>query len=107
MNKTEFIAAVAAKAELTKKDAEKAVDAVLATITDTLAKGDKVTLIGFGTFEAKDVAAKTTMSFGKKTTTPAHKKPAFKAGKGLKDALNVKKPAKKAAAKKPAAKKSK
>lgn len=59
MNKTELAAAVAAKTELSKKDAEAAVNAVLASITDALAEGDKVALVGFGTFDVKTRAART------------------------------------------------
>ena len=90
MNKTELIAAVAAKSELSKKDAEKAVAAVLSTIEDTLKAGEKVSLVGFGTFEAKSRPARKGHNplTGKEIDIPASKSPAFKAGKAFKDALN-------------------
>ena len=78
MNKTELVAAVAAKAELSKKDAEAAVNAVFDSVKDALAEGDKVSLIGFGTFSVKTRAAR---------TGPESKVPAFKAGSALKDAV--------------------
>ena len=90
MNKPELIAAVAAKAGLSKKDAEKAVAGVLESITASLAKGDKVALIGFGTFEVKARAARTGKNpqTGAAIKIAATKVPAFKAGKALKDAVN-------------------
>ena len=89
MNKTDLVAAVAAKAEISKKDAEAAVAAVFASITDALADGDKVSLVGFGTFEVKTRAARTGLNprTGEKLSIPASKAPAFKAGKALKDAV--------------------
>jgi DNA-binding protein HU-beta len=89
MNKTDLVAAVAAKAEISKKDAEAAVSAVFASITDALADGDKVSLVGFGTFEVKERAARTGLNprTGEKLSIPASKAPAFKAGKALKDAV--------------------
>jgi DNA-binding protein HU-beta len=89
MNKTDLVAAVAAKAEISKKDAEAAVAAVFASITDALADGDKVSLVGFGTFEVKARAARTGLNprTGEKLSIPASKAPAFKAGKALKDAV--------------------
>ena len=89
MNKTDLVAAVAAKAEISKKDAEAAVSAVIASITDALADGDKVALVGFGTFEVKERAARTGLNprTGEKLSIPASKAPAFKAGKALKDAV--------------------
>lgn len=89
MNKSELIAAIANSADLSKKDAEKAVAAFLDSITDTLKKGDKVTLIGFGTFEAKKRAARTGKNpqTGAAIKIPATTVPSFKAGKALKDAL--------------------
>ena len=87
MNKAELVAAVAEKTNFTKKDAEVAINAFLSTIEDALVKGEKVQLIGFGTFEIKERAAHT----GRKPSTvetieiPAKKTPVFKAGKGLKD----------------------
>ena len=90
MNKTELVAAVAAKAELSKKDAEAAVAAVVASITDALADGDKVSLVGFGTFEVRERAARTGQNprTGEKIKIKAAKAPAFKSGKALKDAVN-------------------
>lgn len=90
MNKTELIAAVAQKAELSKKDAEKAVAAVFGSIEEALKAGDKVQLIGFGTFEARQRAEKQGRNprTGETMTFPATKVPAFKAGKALKDSLN-------------------
>ena len=89
MNKTELAAAVAAKTELSKKDAEAAVNAVLASITDALAEGDKVALVGFGTFETRKRPARTGRNPRTKETIeiPATTAPAFKAGKALKDAV--------------------
>ena len=89
MNKTDLVAAVAAKAEISKKDAEAAVAAVFGAITDALADGDKVSLVGFGTFEVKARAARTGLNprTGEKLSIPASKAPAFKAGKALKDAV--------------------
>ena len=89
MNKAELIAAVDEKAGLTKKDADKAVAAVFATITDSLAKGDKVTVFGFGNFEVRERAARTGLNPRTKETIKiaASKVPAFKAAKALKDAL--------------------
>lgn len=90
MNKSELIAAVAAKSELSKKDAEKAVAAVLSTIEETLKSGDKVSLVGFGSFEAKSRPARKGHNplTGKEIDIPASKSPSFKAGKAFKDALN-------------------
>ena len=90
MNKTELIAAVAAKANLTRKDAGIALDAVIGSITDALKANDKVQLIGFGTFEVKERAARKGRNpqTGKEIEIPAAKNPVFKAGKALKDAVN-------------------
>lgn len=89
MNKTELIAAVAAKAEISKKDAEKAVAAVFSSIEDALKAGDKVQLIGFGTFEVKERAARTghNPKTGEAIEIAAAKVPAFKAGAALKTAV--------------------
>ena len=89
MNKTELINAVAAKAEISKKDAEKALAAVLGSIEDALKAGDKVQLIGFGTFETRERAAKEGRNprTGETMTVPATKVPAFKAGAALKAAV--------------------
>lgn len=89
MNKTELIAAVAENAGLSKKDAEAAVKAVFGSIEDALKKGEKVQLIGFGTFEVRARAAKEGRNpkTGEKMTIQASKVPAFKAGAALKEAV--------------------
>lgn len=89
MTKTELINEVANKTEMTKKDSEKAVSAVLESITDALAAGDKVQLVGFGTFEVRDRAAREgkNPATGEAISIPATKVPAFKAGKALKEAV--------------------
>ena len=86
MNKTELIAAIAEKANLTKKDAEKSLNAVVASITDALVKGDKVQIVGFGTFEVRERAAKEARNprTGETIKVAATKVPAFKAGAALK-----------------------
>ena len=89
MNKTELVAAVAEKAALSKKDSEKAVNAAFEAITAALVAGDKVQLVGFGSFETKERNAR----IGRNPRTkeeieiPASRVPAFKAGKALKDAV--------------------
>ena len=90
MNKSELIAAVANEAELTKKQAEAAVNAVTAAITGALKDGDKVQLVGFGTFETRSRAARTGKNprTGEMIEIAASKVPAFKAGKALKDIVN-------------------
>ncbi len=90
MNKTELIAAVAEKAELSKKDAEKAVKAFMETVTEELKKGGKVQLVGFGTFEVSERAGREGRNprSGKTMWLPASKMPKFKAGKALKDMVN-------------------
>ena len=87
MNKAELIAAVAEKAGLSKKDSEAAVTAALDVITAALQEGDKVQLVGFGSFEVKSRAARTGRNPKTKETIeiPASKVPVFKAGKALKD----------------------
>jgi len=89
MNKTELIAAIAEKAELSKKDAEKALAAFVESVEGALAKNDKVQLVGFGTFEVKTRAARKGRNPRTKQeiTIPASKAPAFKAGKAFKDAI--------------------
>ncbi len=89
MKKAELAAIVAEKAGLTKKDADKAITAVVEAITEALAKGDKVQLIGFGTFDVRERAARTGLNPRTKETIeiPASKQPAFKAGQALKDAV--------------------
>ena len=90
MNKTELVAAVADQAEISKKDAEKALAAFTAVVTDELKKGEKVQLVGFGTFEVSERAARTGKNpqTGKAIKIPASKAPKFKAGKALKDTVN-------------------
>lgn len=90
MNKTELIAAAAAQANVSKKDAAAVIDAAFAAITASLAKGDKVQMIGFGTFETRARAAREGKNpqNGKAIKIAACKVPAFKAGKALKDAVN-------------------
>ena len=90
MNKQELIAAVAAEANITKAEAGKALDAMTASITKALKKGDSVTLIGFGTFKVTARAARTGRNpqTGKELKIAARKAPGFSAGKTLKDALN-------------------
>ena len=90
MNKTDLIAAVAAQASLTKKDAEKALSAVINSITNAMAEGDKVQLVGFGTFEVRtrDARKGKNPRTGEVINIPASKVPAFKAGKALKDIVN-------------------
>jgi len=98
MNKTELIAAMAAKSELTKKDAEKALSAFEAAVTETLVAGGKVQLVGFGTFDVAERAEREGRNpqTGKPMRIPASKAPRFKVGKKLRDAVNAKAPAKKA-----------
>lgn len=87
MNKTELIAAIAEKTNLTKKDSENALTAALEAISGALEAGDKVQLIGFGSFEVKNRAARSGRNPRTNTTIeiPASKYPVFKAGKALKD----------------------
>ena len=89
MNKTELIAAVAEKADLSKKDAEAAITAAVEAITGALIEGEKVQLVGFGSFEVKKRAAHTGLNPRTKETIeiPASAVPTFKAGKALKDAV--------------------
>lgn len=89
MNKTELIAAVAEKAELSKKDAEKAVKAVFDSVEGALKAGDKVQLIGFGIFEVRERAEKEARNprTGETVKVPATKVPTFKAGAALKTAV--------------------
>ena len=90
MNKTEFIAAVAEKAEISKKDSEKALKAFVDVVTEQLKAGDKVQLVGFGTFEVSERAAREGRNpqTGETMKIAACKAPKFKAGKALKDAIN-------------------
>ena len=89
MNKAELIAAVAEKADLSKKDAEKAVNATFDAITAALQGGDKVQVVGFGAFDVKQRAARVGRNpqTKKEIKIPASKVPQFKAGKALKDAV--------------------
>ncbi|MFZ5817505.1 MAG: HU family DNA-binding protein [Bacillota bacterium] len=89
MNKQELVASVAEKAGLTKKDAEKALNAVVDSIKDALNKGDKVSLVGFGTFEVRDRAARSGRNpqTGAPIKIPAGKVPAFRPGKELKESV--------------------
>ncbi len=95
MNKSELVAALAEKTEFSKKDAEKALNAFVDVVTDTLVKADKVQLIGFGTFDVKDRPARVARNprTGAEIKIAASKAPAFKPGKALKDKVNT--PAKK------------
>ncbi|OIK16881.1 DNA-binding protein [Bacillus sp. MUM 116] len=89
MNKTELVNTVATQAELTKNDATKAVDALIETISSALAREEKIQLIGFGTFEVRERAARTGRNpqTGEEIQIPASKIPAFKPGKELKEAV--------------------
>ncbi|MBY0759269.1 MULTISPECIES: HU family DNA-binding protein [Sellimonas] len=91
MNKTELITAVAEKAEISKKDSEKALKAFIDVVTEELKKGEKVQLVGFGTFEVSERAAREGRNpqTGKTMKIEACKAPKFKAGKALKDAINA------------------
>ena len=90
MTKAELIAVVSEKADLTKKDADKAVTAVLEAITETLVNGEKVSLVGFGTFEVKERAERMghNPQTGDAIVIAASKAPVFKAGTALKNAVN-------------------
>nr|WP_198038832.1 MULTISPECIES: nucleoid-associated protein HU-beta [Proteus] len=90
VNKTQLIDKIAANADITKAAAGRVVDAMVASITESLQKGDDVALVGFGTFTVRDRAARTGRNpqTGKEIQIAAAKVPAFRAGKGLKDAVN-------------------
>ena len=90
MNKTELVAAVAERAEISKKDSEKALKALVDVVTEQLKADDKVQLVGFGTFEVSKRAAREGRNpqTGKTMKIAACKAPKFKAGKALKDAIN-------------------
>jgi DNA-binding protein HU-beta len=92
MNKTELVNSVAAKSGLNKKNSEAAINAFIGSVEDTLKSGDKVVLVGFGTFEVRKRAARKGRNPQTKQeiTIPASKAPVFKAGKGLKDKVNKK-----------------
>ena len=90
MNKVELVEAMAKKADISKKDAEAALKAFIATVEGTLKKGDKVQLVGFGTFEVSKRAARKGRNpqTGEEMKIKASKSPKFKAGKAFKDAIN-------------------
>ena len=90
MNKAELVAAIAEKTELSKKDSEKALKAFIDVVTEELKKGDKIQLVGFGTFEVAKRAAREGRNpqTGKSMKIAASKAPKFKAGKALKDVVN-------------------
>ncbi|MBP7176995.1 MAG: HU family DNA-binding protein [Ruminiclostridium sp.] len=90
MNKTELVNAIAAKSGLSKKNSEAALNALVASVEDALVAGEKVVLVGFGTFEVKQRAERKGRNPQTKAeiTIPASKAPVFKAGKGLKDKIN-------------------
>lgn len=89
MNKTELVSGVAEKAGITKKDAEKAVNAVFDVIGEALAQGDRIQLVGFGTFEVRERAARTGRNprTGDEIDIPATRIPVFKPGKSLRDVV--------------------
>ena len=91
MNKTELIAAIAENAEISKKDAEKALKAFTDVVAAELVKGEKIQLVGFGTFEVSERAAREGRNpkSGETMTIPASRTPKFKAGKALKDQVNA------------------
>ena len=90
MNKTELVVSIAEKAAISKKDAEKALSAFLDTVVDELKKGEKVQLVGFGTFESRKREAREGKNpqTGEKIKIAACNSPAFKPGKGFKDYIN-------------------
>ena len=90
MNKTELVAAIASKANISKKDAEASVKAFTEVVAEELKKGEKIQLVGFGTFEVSERAARTGRNpqTGAEMKIPASKAPKFKAGKALKDSIN-------------------
>ncbi len=91
MNKTELIAALAEKTGSRKQDAEKALNAFVDVVTEALAEGNRVQIVGFGSFEVKERAARTARNprTGEEITIEASKAPVFKAGKALKDAVDA------------------
>jgi len=92
VNKSELIDAIAAKAKMTKADSGNALDAIIDVVTETLKKGDKIALVGFGTFQVDKRAARKGRNpqTGKQINIPATNVPKFKPGKTLKDAVNAK-----------------
>lgn len=91
MNKSDLINSIASKSGLNKKNSEAALNAFISSVEDTLKAGEKVTLVGFGTFEVRERAARKGRNpqTKKEITIPASKAPVFKAGKGLKDNVNA------------------
>ena len=91
MNKAELVTAMAERTELSKKDAEKALKAFTDVVAEELKKGEKIQLVGFGTFEVTERAARTGRNpqSGEEMNIPASKAPKFKAGKALKDLINA------------------
>ena len=90
MNKSELIVALAQKADISKKDAEKAISAFIDVVTETLKAGDKVQLVGFGTFESKERPARVARNprTGEEITIEASKTASFRVGKALKESIN-------------------
>ncbi|MCI5911185.1 MAG: HU family DNA-binding protein [Oscillospiraceae bacterium] len=90
MTKTDLVSMIAERGGYTNKDAEKALSAVIGSITDALTSGEKVSLVGFGTFEVRDKAERKGVNphTHEEIIVPARKSPAFKAGKALKEAVN-------------------
>ena len=90
MNKAELVSMIAAKSNLTKKDSEMALNAFVETVQGALKKGEKIQLVGFGTFEVRQRSARNGVNPRTKQSIkiPASKAPVFKAGKALKDAIN-------------------
>ncbi len=90
MNKSELIVALAQKADISKKDAEKAISAFIDVVTETLKAGGKVQLVGFGTFESKERPARVARNprTGEEITIEASKTASFRVGKALKDSIN-------------------
>jgi DNA-binding protein HU-beta len=90
MNKSDLVASMAEKSDLSKKDTEKALNSFMESVEEALSKGDKVTLVGFGSFEVRDRAARKGRNPQTKEeiTIPATKAPIFKVGKALKDQVN-------------------
>jgi DNA-binding protein HU-beta len=109
VNKSELVKSLAEKAQITQKDAAKSLDAIVETIQQALAQGDKVQIIGFGSFEVRDRKERKVISpaTGQEIKVPATKVPAFKPGKSLKEAVAVEKKAPAKAAGKKTAKKKK
>lgn len=91
MNKSELVSTIANKANITQVEAAKVLNALLETVQETLAKGEAITLVGFGSFDVKQRAERQARNLqtGKPMIIPAKKAPVFKAGKGLKEAVNT------------------